>query len=113
MLASFSPFYDDQAIGIYRKIVAGKIRFPRLFSRNSKDLIKAFLKSKPTRRLGILHNGDINKIRQMEFFNGFSWADLRAFKMTAPSNKVKSNEKIILEFTKKKKVTELDVDRSY
>jgi len=95
MLASFSPFYDDQAIGIYRKIVTGKIRFPRLFSRSAKDLIKSFLKSKPTRRLGVLHNGDIDKIRQMEWFNDFNWADLRAFKMSAPIKpKIKSMKDI-------------------
>merc|ERR1719233_1642980 len=95
MLASFSPFYDDQAIGIYRKIIKGHMRFPRTFSTNSKDLIKSFLKSKPTRRLGILHDGDINKIRKMEFFNGFSWIDLRAFKMIAPIQpKVKSMKDI-------------------
>merc|ERR1719447_694209 len=93
MLASFSPFYDDQPIGIYRKIVAGRMKFPRHFSHNAKDLIKSFLKSKPTRRLGVLHNGDVDKIRQMEFFNGFSWAELRAFKMTPPiMPKVKSDE---------------------
>merc|ERR1719447_1108980 len=93
MLASFSPFYDDQPIGIYRKIVAGRMKFPRHFSHNAKDLIKSFLKSKPTKRLGVLHNGDVDKIRQMEFFNGFSWAELRAFKMTPPiMPKVKSDE---------------------
>jgi len=95
MLASFSPFYDDQPIGIYRKIVAGHMKFPRHFSRSAKDLIKAFLKSKPTRRLGVLHNGDIDKIRDMEWFNDFRWEDLRAFKMLPPiTPKVKSMEDI-------------------
>jgi len=95
MLASFSPFFDDQAIGIYRKIVAGRLKFPRHFSHNSKDIIKGFLKSKPTRRLGVLHNGDINKIRKMDWFIGFSWEDLVAFKMKPPIEpRVKSTKDI-------------------
>jgi len=84
MLASFSPFYDDQPIGIYRKIVAGRMKFPRHFSHNAKDLIKSFLKSKPTRRLGVLHNGDVNKIREKEWFSDFNWEKLAAFKMLPP-----------------------------
>jgi len=95
MLASFSPFFDDQAIGIYRKIVAGRLKFPRHFSHNAKDLIKGFLKSRPTRRLGVLHNGDVDKIRKMEWFVDFSWEDLRSFKMRPPIEpKVKSMKDI-------------------
>merc|ERR1719204_1537999 len=71
MLASVSPFFDDQPIGIYRKIVKGKVKFPRHFSRNVKELIKSFLKSKPTNRLGVLRGGADN-IRAHPWFNDFS-----------------------------------------
>jgi len=95
MLASFSPFFDDQPIGIYRKIVQGRLKFPRHLSHNAKDMIKGLLKSKPTKRLGVLCNGDVDKIRKMEWFNGFSWEDLRAFDMEPPIKpKVKSQSDI-------------------
>jgi len=84
MLASYSPFYADQSIDIYKKIIKGHMRFPRTFSTNAKDFIKGFLKIKPTRRLGVLGNGDIDMIRKMNLFSDFSWEDFQAFKMTPP-----------------------------
>merc|ERR1711870_20301 len=54
MLASFPPFVADEPIETYRKIIRGRIRFPRYFSQEVRDLIRGLLHNKPTRRLGVL-----------------------------------------------------------
>jgi len=43
MLAGQPPFVDDDPMGIYQQILAGKISFPRFFERNAKSLIKKLL----------------------------------------------------------------------
>merc|ERR1711871_1360485 len=43
MLAGYPPFYDENPFGIYQKILAGKIEFPRHFDVHAKDLIDAEL----------------------------------------------------------------------
>jgi len=63
MLAGYPPFYDEDPLGIYQKILEGKIKFPWHFDRHSKDLIKKLLTADLTKRLGNLKNGadDIKK----------------------------------------------------
>merc|ERR1719192_2989166 len=68
MLASFPPFFDDEPMMTYRKIIQGKFKFPRYLSAQARDIIKAFLKNKPTKRLGIQRGGNINMIRDHEWF---------------------------------------------
>ena len=36
MLAGYPPFYDENPFGIYQKILANKIEFPRHFDVNAK-----------------------------------------------------------------------------
>ena len=54
MLAGYPPFYDEDPLGIYQKILEGKIKFPWHFDRHSKDLIKKLLTADLTKRLGNL-----------------------------------------------------------
>eukprot|EP00079_Xenopus_tropicalis_P033178 XP_017946949.1 PREDICTED: cAMP-dependent protein kinase catalytic subunit PRKX isoform X2 [Xenopus tropicalis] len=67
MLSGFPPFFDDNPFGIYQKILAGKIDFPRHLDLYVKDLIKKLLVVDRTRRLGnmkppiipkVTHEGD-------------------------------------------------------
>lgn len=83
MLASFPPFFDDEPIETYRKIIKGRIKFPRYFSAESKDLIKNLLRSKATRRLGVIAGGAEN-IRKHQWYKGFDWESIRAGKMSPP-----------------------------
>jgi len=57
MLAGYPPFYDEDPLGIYQKILEGKIKFPWHFDRHSKDLIKKLLTADLTKRLGNLKAG--------------------------------------------------------
>uniref|UniRef100_A0A8C5F4L0 Protein kinase cAMP-dependent X-linked catalytic subunit n=1 Tax=Gadus morhua TaxID=8049 RepID=A0A8C5F4L0_GADMO len=67
MLAGYPPFFDDNPFGIYQKILAGKLEFPRHLDFYVKDLIKKFLVIDRARRLGnmkppivpkVSHEGD-------------------------------------------------------
>ncbi|ETO33317.1 hypothetical protein RFI_03789, partial [Reticulomyxa filosa] len=91
MLASFPPFVADDPVDTYRKIVAGKIRFPQYFSQEARDLIRALLQNKPNRRLACLRGGAEN-IRTHAWYKGFKWDQLREGKITAPIiNKVRDH----------------------
>jgi len=63
MLAGYPPFYDEDPLGIYQKILEGKIKFPWHFDRHSKDLCKKLLTADLTKRLGNLKGGaeDVKK----------------------------------------------------
>jgi len=97
MLASFPPFYDDEALQTYRKIVKGRVKFPRFFSPQARDIIKSFLKNKPTKRLGIVRGGNVNMIREHDWFGGasFDWNGLTKFTLKPPiTPKVKGADDI-------------------
>jgi len=83
MLASFPPFFDDEPIETYRKIIKCRIKFPRYFTTESKELIKSLLRAKATKRLGVIKGGAKN-IRAHPWFNNFSWEGLTTFKLTPP-----------------------------
>jgi len=90
MLASFAPFVADDPIDTYRKIMAGRIRFPRYFSEEVRDLIRGLLHSKPAKRLGV-GNGGADNIRRHPWYKNFDWSSLNAGTMPAPiKNKVRN-----------------------
>ncbi|KAG7214779.1 hypothetical protein INR49_010671 [Caranx melampygus] len=57
MAAGYPPFFADQPIQIYEKIVSGKVRFPSHFSSDLKDLLRNLLQVDLTKRYGNLKNG--------------------------------------------------------
>jgi len=90
MLASFPPFFDDEPIETYRKIIKCRLKFPRYFSHESKELIRGLLRAKPTKRLGVIRGG-AQTIRAHPWFNDFSWKGLTQFSLKPPIQvKVKS-----------------------
>jgi len=90
MVASFPPFYDDIPINTYRKIIKGRIRFPPIMSLELRNIIKAFLKVRAIKRLGMQHEGT-DVVRRDPFFSGFKWTSLQQKSMKAPiRNNVKS-----------------------
>lgn len=52
MLAGFPPFFDDNPFGIYEKILACKLEWPRSIDPIAKDLVKKLLVADRTKRLG-------------------------------------------------------------
>ena len=52
MLAGYPPFYDDNPMGIYQKIMDGYYEFPPHVEPKARDLVKSFLCSDRHLRLG-------------------------------------------------------------
>merc|ERR1712021_73057 len=75
MLAGYPPFYDEDPLGIYQKILEGKVKFPWHFDRHSKDLCKKLLTADLTKRLGNLKGGaeDIKKHKWFNAANPTPW----------------------------------------
>ncbi|XP_061431308.1 cAMP-dependent protein kinase catalytic subunit PRKX [Lethenteron reissneri] len=85
MLCGYPPFYDEVPINIYKKILDGKVEFPRqpqldLFS---KDLIKKLLASDRTRRLGNMKDG-AEDVKRHRWFKHIDWALVPQRKLKPP-----------------------------
>lgn len=75
MLAGYPPFYDENPFGIYQKILAGKIEFPRHFDAHAKDLVKKLLLADRSKRYGCLKAG-ADDIKRHRWFKGVDWGKL-------------------------------------
>lgn len=76
MLASYPPFYDDDPMKTYAKIMNGKVNFPSdNFSKEAIGLVKKLLHQKPPRRLGVVKGG-ARLIKKHAWFKTFSWTKL-------------------------------------
>lgn len=72
MAAGYPPFFADQPIQIYEKIVSGKVRFPSHFSVELKELLRNLLQVDLTKRYGNLKNG-VNDIKNHRWFSSTDW----------------------------------------
>ena len=52
MLAGYPPFYDDNPLGIYQKIMDGYYEFPPHIEPKARDLIRSFLCADRSLRMG-------------------------------------------------------------
>ncbi|XP_038818205.1 cAMP-dependent protein kinase catalytic subunit alpha-like isoform X2 [Salvelinus namaycush] len=83
MAAGYPPFFADQPIQIYEKIVSGKVRFPSHFSSDLKDLLRNLLQVDLTKRYGNLKNG-VNDIKGHKWFATTDWIAVYQRKVEAP-----------------------------
>ncbi|XP_049775598.1 cAMP-dependent protein kinase catalytic subunit 3-like [Schistocerca nitens] len=83
MLAGYPPFFDDNPFGIYEKILAGKIEWPRHLDPVAKDLIKKLLVQDRTKRLGNMKNG-ADDVKRHRWFKGIEWQDVFYRKLKPP-----------------------------
>jgi len=72
MLAGYPPFFDETPFGIYQKILAGKIEFPKHFSTEAKDLVRKLLTADRTKRLGCLRGG-ASDIKEHPWYAKVDW----------------------------------------
>lgn len=72
MAAGYPPFFADQPIQIYEKIVSGKVKYPSHFSNELKDLLKNLLQVDLTKRFGNLRNG-VADIKGHKWFATTDW----------------------------------------
>jgi len=83
MLAGYPPFYDENPFGIYQKILAGNVDFPRHFDINAKDLVKKLLTADRTKRLGCLKDG-AEDIKLHRWHKGTDWAKVLTRRIKPP-----------------------------
>jgi len=83
MVVGYPPFVDEDPMGIYQKILSGKIVFPKLFDKDAKVLVKKLLTADLGKRFGNLKNG-AKDILEHKWFADINWDGLLAKKMDAP-----------------------------
>jgi protein kinase A len=83
MSAGYPPFFADQPIQIYEKIVSGKVRFPSHFTADLKDLLRNLLQVDLTKRFGNLKNG-VADIKGHKWFTAADWVAIFLKKVDAP-----------------------------
>ncbi|CAJ0944541.1 unnamed protein product, partial [Mesorhabditis belari] len=83
MAAGYPPFFADQPIQIYEKIVSGKVKFPSHFSTELKDLLKNLLQVDLTKRFGNLKNG-VADIKNHKWFGSTDWIAIYQRRVEAP-----------------------------
>ena len=67
MLAGYPPFYDDNPMGIYQKIMDGYYEFPPHIEPKARDLIKSFLCADRSLRLGFARVSPPHKLTMSVF----------------------------------------------
>jgi protein kinase A len=83
MIVGQPPFCDDEPMGIYQKILAGKIYFPKYFDKNAKALCKKLLTADLSKRYGNLKAGAAD-IVQHKWFQSIPVDALKSLQINAP-----------------------------
>jgi len=83
MIVGQPPFCDEEPMGIYQKILAGKVYFPKYFDTNAKGLVKKLLTADLSKRYGNLKDGS-NDILKHKWFDSVNYAQLEAQSIPAP-----------------------------
>ena len=83
MVAEQTPFYADQPIQIYEKIVSGRIDFPSHFSKDLKHLTGNLLRVNPHKRLGSGKNG-VKDLKSHHWFSRTDWMAVYQKRIQAP-----------------------------
>jgi len=83
MCAGFPPFFDEDHIKLYGKIMAGKVKYPSHFSSPLKDLLKRLLTADLTKRYGNLRGGATD-IKNHPWFEGVNWDLVYSRQIEAP-----------------------------
>lgn len=91
MLAGEPPFVANDPMGIYQKILKGRLCFPRGFDKAAKSLTKKLLTHDLTRRYGCLKNGALD-IKRSRWFSDMAWTRLIEKQLKAPIVPVVAHE---------------------
>lgn len=83
MVVGAPPFYAEDPMEVYEKILGGNPAMPTFFTRNLSDLIKKLLRSQQGKRLGNTRGGTAAVIKH-KWFSSFDWTGLETNEMKAP-----------------------------
>ncbi|MCJ1473889.1 serine/threonine protein kinase, AGC [Lambiella insularis] len=77
------PFWDQNPLKIYSKILEGKIPYPHGMSAEARDLISGLCTVNPSNRLGNISGGS-QRVKNHPFFRTVDWETLYYRKMKGP-----------------------------
>jgi len=78
-----APFYADDPMTVYEKILSGHVNIPIHFSRSLADFVKKLLKTTQAKRLGRTKGG-VNSVLKHKWFAGFDWNALLSREFDVP-----------------------------
>lgn len=76
MMCGYPCFWADNPLGIYEKILTGRVYFPDHVDPVARDLIRRLLSSNLSKRLGNLKGG-VKDIMEHPWFEGVDWDMVR------------------------------------
>jgi len=82
MLSGYPPFYDNDPVKIYKKIISSVIEFPRFLDTKSKDIIRKLLNPEVSVRLGVHDDGE--SIKEHKWFRGIDWDEVLRREIPSP-----------------------------
>merc|ERR1712070_510272 len=83
MVAGMPPFYADDPMEVYEKILSVKMMIPQHFSKNLSDIVRKLLKLCQSKRLGN-GKGGCGAIAKHKWFSGFDFDGLLSYGLEAP-----------------------------
>jgi serine/threonine protein kinase len=83
MIYGWPPFYHDQPMRVYEKIILGKVNYPDTFSKPLEDIVSKFLVTNPSKRLGNMKGG-LADVTKHKWFGSFDWQGLGGGTLSAP-----------------------------
>jgi len=83
MIVGQPPFCDEDPMGIYQKILAGKVYFPKYFDKNAKALVKKLITADLSKRFGNLKDGS-KDIMDHKWFATYELSKLEKYEYPAP-----------------------------
>lgn len=83
MVHGWPPFYHDDPMKVYAKIISGKISYPDSFSNPLEDIIAKLCTKNPSKRLGNMKGGIADLVKH-KWFGPFDWKGLRKGTIQAP-----------------------------
>jgi CRP-like cAMP-binding protein len=85
MCAGQSPFDAPEVTQIYKNIIKGfsKVKFPKEFTSDLIEVVKALCRKKPEDRV-TMQKGGVDNLMAMTFFSDFDWSGLSARTLDAP-----------------------------
>ena len=90
MTSGSPPFYADDPMEVYEKILSGHVSIPSHFSRGLADLVRKLLKTYQSKRMGRTRGGT-STVMKHKWFSGFNWDALLAKKLDVPIKPVVKN----------------------
>lgn len=83
MVFGWPPFYHEDPMKVYAKIISGKISYPDTFSNPLEDIIAKLCTKNPSKRLGNMKGGIADLVKH-KWFGPFDWKGLRKGTIPAP-----------------------------